>query len=66
MEMISDASLKEFKKLYLKRYGAELSNADALERANRLLNLYRAVYRKPLVIKIKSDEQKIRYTKNKS
>ena len=50
--MISDESLNEFKKLYMKRYGIELSKEEALKKANSLLNLYRAVYKPALKINI--------------
>jgi len=42
--MISKKSLKKFKRLYKKRFGEELSDKVALDKATRLLNLYRAVY----------------------
>lgn len=41
--MVEDAYIAEFKQLYKKRYGIELSDAEASFRANHLLNLYRAV-----------------------
>lgn len=57
MEMISDASLTEFKKLYVKRYGIELSKEEALKKANSLLNLYRAVYKPALKININNGKK---------
>jgi len=42
--MISQKSLKKFKKLYKERFKEELSNDEALRKATRLLNLYRTVY----------------------
>jgi len=37
----------EFKKLYKKHYGVELSDKEAEFRANNLVNLYDAVYGQP-------------------
>ena len=42
---ISEESLKEFKKIYKKRFGRNLSNQVALEKATKLLGLVKAVYR---------------------
>ena len=43
--MISEEILKEFKKIYKKRFGEYLSDQVALEKATKLLNLMKAVYR---------------------
>jgi len=43
--MISKEKLKEFKKIYKKRFGKNLSDQVALEKATKLLNLVKAVYR---------------------
>ena len=43
--MISEERLKEFKKIYKKRFGKRLSGQDALEEATKLLNLVKIVYR---------------------
>lgn len=43
--MISKEKLKEFKKLYKKRFGENLSDQVALEEATKLLNLVKAVYK---------------------
>ncbi len=43
--MLSKESLEEFKKLYKKRFGKNLSDQVALEKATKLLNLVKAVYR---------------------
>lgn len=53
--MISEKELKEFKALYIKEFNIELSEQDALEKATKLLNLMRAVYR-PMA---KEDYEKI-------
>jgi len=42
--MISQKSLKTFKKLFRARFKEKLTDKEALERATRLLNLYRVVY----------------------
>jgi len=42
--MISKESLEKFKELYKKEFGEELSDRVALDKATKLLNLYRAVY----------------------
>jgi len=42
--MISRKSLEKFKKLYKERFKEELSDDEALRKATKLLNLYRAVY----------------------
>ena len=42
--MISKKELKEFKKIYKKSFGEDLSDQDALEKATKLLNLARIVY----------------------
>jgi len=43
--MISKEKLKEFKKIYKKRFGEHLSDQVALEKATKLLNLVKVVYR---------------------
>jgi len=42
--MLSKESITEYKKLYKKRYGVDLSDDEAVRRANNLVNLYKAVY----------------------
>lgn len=46
--MISQPALEKFKRLYQQRFGKELSDAEALDRANYLLNVHLAVYGHPL------------------
>jgi hypothetical protein len=43
--MISEEALKEFKAIYKKEFGVDLSDKDALESATKLLNLMKAVYK---------------------
>ncbi len=47
--MISEKSLKKFKELYKKEFGEEISDQVALDKATRLLNLYRAIYAPSLI-----------------
>lgn len=44
MMAISAEALEQFREMYRKRYGIKLSDSELLERATRLLNLYRIVY----------------------
>ncbi|GEM_PF-4546547 len=63
--MVSREGLVKFKELYAKRYGVELTEKEVSEKANQLLNFYRAVFREPTNIKINiTYEQKIRSKKN--
>ncbi|MFI5260465.1 MAG: hypothetical protein ACHQU0_01550 [Candidatus Paceibacteria bacterium] len=41
--MVENDYIAEFKQLYKKRFGIELTDAEASLRANHLINLYRAV-----------------------
>ena len=43
--MISEKALSEYKRIYKTKTGKELSDADALEQATRLITLVRAVYK---------------------
>lgn len=43
--MISKEALEKFKKIYKKRFSEYLSDQVALEKATKLLNLVKAVYR---------------------
>ena len=42
--MLPEAAIIQFKKIWKKLYGIELSNEEASFRANNLVALYRAVY----------------------
>jgi len=42
--MLPKEAIEEFKKLYTKNYGIELSDEEATRRANNLVALYAAVY----------------------
>lgn len=43
--MISEKALKEFKEIYKKKTGKDISDQDALESATKLITLVKAVYR---------------------
>jgi len=43
--MISEKALQEFKAIYKKKTGNDISDQDALESATKLLTLVNAVYR---------------------
>ena len=45
--MLTRQAVEEFQEIYRRRYGVSLSEADALEMASGLLNLYRSVYVEP-------------------
>lgn len=42
--MLPKEAIDEFKKLYKKRFGVDLSDEEAAFRANNLVNLYKATY----------------------
>jgi len=42
--MLPQLAIQEFKELYEKRYGVQLSDAQACERANNLFKLYKITY----------------------
>jgi len=63
--MVSEAGLAKFKALYLQEFGIELTQEELIEKANRILNLYKAVYQSKKNIKIKqNNEKKIQPKKN--
>lgn len=43
--MISNEQLDEFKRIYRKEFGKDISDQDALESATKLLNLLEVVYK---------------------
>ena len=43
--MISKKSLEEFKRIYRKQFGKDISDQDALESATKLLRLMEIVYK---------------------
>ena len=53
--MLSEKAVQKFKRLYKQRFNEELSDKEAYQRANNLLNLYRAVYT-PLIQGEKNNE----------
>ena len=42
--MVSKEAIEQFKELYRKHFGVELSDEEASLRANKLVNLYRTLY----------------------
>jgi hypothetical protein len=42
--MLPRQAIQEFKELYKKRYGVELSDQEVSRRANNLFNLYKVTY----------------------
>lgn len=53
---VSRSGLEKFKKIYQQRFGEELDDAEALGRANSLLNIYLAVYGDPFDYKSRQEE----------
>lgn len=47
---VSESGLKIFKKLYAMRFGEGLNEADALRKAQTLLNVFEATYGDPLAV----------------
>jgi hypothetical protein len=43
--MISSEQLKEFKKIYKKEFGEDISDEDALESATKLIEMVKLIYR---------------------
>jgi hypothetical protein len=41
-------AIEEFKQIYKKEFGEELSDQDATERATKLLDLYKVIYKSKL------------------
>ena len=56
--MVSETGLAKFKVLYQKEYGIELNQKELIEKANRLLNLYKSVYTNKKNIKIRQKNEK--------
>ena len=54
--MLPESAIKEFKELYLKNYGIELSDKEATRRANNFVALYMTVYDSPLFGRIKEED----------
>ena len=55
----SKEAIKEFKEIYRKEFGEELSDQDALEKASKLLRLMEIIY-KPMTQKEYDEVQKRR------
>lgn len=61
---MTQESLTKFKMIFKRVYGVDLTEAQALDLATNLLNLYRAVYGENLNISIKQNEKEIQPSKN--
>jgi len=53
----SDDAVKEFKQLFKEKFHIELTDEEAYQKANQLLNLYKVVYAKPLPSRAKEEEK---------
>jgi hypothetical protein len=47
--MLPEQAIAEFKMIYKKRFGVDLTDKQALEKATRLFCLYKAVYESPVI-----------------
>ncbi len=56
---VSISGLKTFKKLYAARFREDLNEADALRKAQALLNLWEAIQGNPLGEKVDSEGTKL-------
>ena len=54
--MLSEQSLYEFKQIYLKKFGVELSEEETLSKATSLLSLYQAMLRQNMNMRRKDNE----------
>lgn len=54
--MLPKEAIEEFKELYRKHYGVDLSDEEASFRANNLMTLYKAVYGEPTEGRLKDAE----------
>ena len=43
--ILSDEAIQEFKEIYKRDYGVDLSDGDAYEQAHRCFNMMQAIYR---------------------
>ena len=59
---LEEESIKAFKEIYRKEFGQEISDQEALELAQSLLNLFRAIY-KPIPFEKKEEFEKLRQSK---
>jgi len=64
--MISKEGLTKFKILFKQEFGIDLTEKEAIEKATRLLNLYKVVYLPEKNIKISKNYEKKIQTKENS
>jgi len=57
--MISQTSLEKFKEIYKRTFNEELDDAEALGRANYLVNIYLAIRGDPFDYKSRQEEPKM-------
>jgi hypothetical protein len=62
--MLPQQAIQEFKELYKKRYGVELSDQEASHRANNLFNLYKVTYMPDSIIEPELHKKVIIKNKN--
>ena len=55
--MLPKESIEEYKVLYKKRFGVDLSDAEASFRANHLVDLYKAVLSDPAADTSRTEEK---------
>lgn len=55
---LEQESIKEFQKIYKEEFGIDISNQEALDLAQGLLNLFKAVY-KPIPFEKKEDFKRL-------
>ncbi len=60
---LNQEDVDEFKEIYKEEFGKEISNQRALELAQNLLNLFRAIY-KPIPFEKKEEFEKLRNLKD--
>ena len=55
--MLPQEAIEEYKILYQKRFGIELTDEEAILRSNNLLTLYKVVYSEPSLGERETDTQ---------
>ncbi len=56
--MLPKEAIQEFKKIYKKVYGIELTDEEASRRANNLVSLYRTIYGNASFGRVENDKNK--------
>lgn len=56
--MLSDKAIEEYRRIYKKRYGKEISVKEAVEQGQNLINLFKVIYKPiPKAVKEKSSKK---------